>query len=205
LSRISSALIPTARRTELSNELHADVNVLCGLRDILFDPAAVDPSAVRRAVEGFLSGKLAHAPRRGKGARKRRFLRRCLGTAKRARPGLYVCYGRAEVDHTSNLIENINGRTKHHARRVTGRASTAGGPFEAYGELLVPVVVQAKLHGGISTLRERAADVTLGEYARARARLDEIVEPARKHRSASRRPTHFLRGLVERARAALGP
>ena len=203
MSKITSALTPTPRRTELGNELRVNVDVLSHVRDLLFDPAAVDPAVVRRSVEGFLRRKLARAPMRGKGARKRRFLERFLATAKRARRGLYVCYGKSDVDHTSNFIENANGRTKHHLRRIAGRASTAGGPFESYGELLVPVVVEAKLHGNVSTLRERVASVTPEAYAQARARLKELAEPARQHRSVARQPAKFLAGLVERARAAL--
>ena len=204
MSKITAALTPTARRTELGNELRLNVDVLGQVRDRLFDPAAVEPAVVRRSVEGYLSRKLAGAPLRGKGARKRRFLERVLATAKRARRGLYVCYGKAGVDHTSNLIENANGRAKHHGRRIGGRASTAGGPFESYGEQLVPVVVEAKFRGNISTLRERVASVTPETYARARARLEELAEPARLHRSVARQPAKFLAGLVERARAALG-
>lgn len=203
MSKITSALTPTPHRTELGNELRVNADVLCHVRDLLFDPAAVDPAAVRRSVEGFLRRKLARAPLRGKGARKRRFLERCLATAKRARRGLYVCYGKADVDHTSNLIENANGRTKHHLRRIAGRASTAGGPFESYGELLVPVVVEAKLLGNVSTLRERVASVAPEEYARARVHLKDLAEPARQHRSVARQPAKFLAGLVDRARAAL--
>lgn len=204
MSRITSTLTPTARRTELGNELRANTDTLIRLRDILFDPAAKDPKAVRRSVEGFLQRKLNRAPLRGKGARKRRFLERCLATAKRARRGLYVCYGKAHVAHTSNFIENSNGLMKHHLRRVAGRASTAGGPFESFGELLAPVVIEAKLQGNISTLRERAASVTPEAYAQARARLNALAEPARQHRSIARQPAKFLSGVVERARAAVG-
>ena len=203
MSKITSALTPTARRTELGNELRINVDVLSHVRDLLFDPAARDPKVVRRSVEGYLLRRLARSPWRGKGARKRRFLARCLATAKRARRGLYVCYGKKHVDHTSNLIENANGRTKHHGRRVAGRASTAGGPFESYGELLAPLVVEAKFHGDFAALRDRVADVTREEYAQARARLNTLVEPARQHRSVARQPAKFLRGLVERCRAAL--
>jgi hypothetical protein len=202
LSKITSALTPTPRRTELGNEIRVNVDVLSHVRDLLFDPAVVDPAVVRRSVEGFLRRKLARAPVRGKGARKRRFLERCLATAKRARRGLYVCYRESDVDHTSNLIENANGRTKHHLRRIAGRASTAGGPFESYGELLVPVVVEVKLHGSVALLRERVASVTPEAYAQARAHMKELAEPARQHRSVARQPAKFLDGLVERARAA---
>ena len=117
---------------------------------------------------------------------------------------MYVCYGKKDVGHTSNLIENANGRTKHHGRRVTGRASTAGGPFESYGELLAPLVVEAKFHGDFAALRARVADVTPEEYGQARARLTALAEPARQHRSIARRPAEFLLNLVARARAAVG-
>lgn len=204
MSKITSALTPTPRRTELGNELRSNVDVLIHVRDLLFQPAVEDPARVRRSVEGYLSRKIARAPLRGKGARKRHFLNRCLSTAKRARRGLYACYGRPYVAHTSNLIENANGRTKHHGRRVAGRASTSGGPFESYGELVAPLVVEAKFHGNFRAIRERVADVTPKEYAQARARLTALAEPARQHRSVARQPARFLCNLVAQARAALG-
>lgn len=155
---------------------------------------------MRRSVEGFLNRKLARAPQRGKGARKRRFLERCLATAKRHHRGIYVCYGRPEVPHTSNYIEGLNGRSKHHIRRITGRSSTAGGPFESYGELLLPLVVEAK-ERGVKALCARTATVGSEHYAQARERLSNLAEPARRHRSAARRPAQTLASIVERARA----
>jgi hypothetical protein len=184
--------------------MRVNVDVLRDLRGHLFDPEATEPEKVRRSLEGYLGGKLAHAPRRGKGARKRRFLRNCLATAKRARHGLYVCIGMADVDHTSNLIESLNGRTKQHLRRVAGRASTSGGPFESYGECLMPVVIEAKLKGGISDMRERLADVAPEEYCAARVDLAKVSEPARQRRSIARNPIKFLRDLVGRIRLAVG-
>jgi hypothetical protein len=65
-------------------------------------------------------------------------------------------------------------------------------------------VVEAKFKSDFSALRDRIADVTPEEYARARARMTALVEPARQHRSVARQPAKFLRNLVERARAALG-
>ena len=168
----------------------------------MFDPEAKDPRVVRRQVEGFLERKLARAPKRGKGARKRRFLNRCLATAKRHRRGLYVCYGQDHVPHTSNYIEGLNGRSKHHLRRIAGRASTAGGPFESYGELMLPLVVEAK-ERGVAAIRERAATVRPERYAEARRRLEALAEPARRLRSAARQPAKLLASLIERARAAL--
>lgn len=157
---------------------------------------------MRRSVEGFLTRRLARAPQRGKGARKRRFLERCLATAKRHRRGLYTCYGRPDVPHTSNYIEGLNGRAKRHLRRIAGRMSTAGGPFESYGELLLPVVVEAK-ERGVATLRERASAVGGKLYAQARSRLKTLSEPARRLRSAARQPAKTLAAIVERARAGL--
>lgn len=153
-------------------------------------------------MEGFLSRRLARAPQRGKGARKRRFLERFLATAIRHRRGLYARYGKPDVPGTSNYIEGLNGRTKRHIRRIAGRASTAGGPFESYGELLLPVVVEAK-ERGLDTLRERASAVGGSLYAQARERMKVITEPARRLRSAVRQPAKTLAAIIERAR--VGP
>lgn len=169
------------------------------LSDLLFDDQATDPKKVRRSVEGFLTRKLARAPQRGKGARKRRFLERCLATAKRHRRGLYVCYGKPGVPHTSNYIEGLNGRSKHHLRRVAGRSSTAGGPFESYGEVLLPLVVEAK-ERGLAGLCQRAGEVASNLYAKARQSLEALSEPARLLRSAARQPAKTIAAIVEKAR-----
>lgn len=201
MSKITAALTPTAARTELGNELRHNVDVLAHVRDLLFNPEATEGPVVRRSVEGFLRRKLDRAPRRGKGARKRRFLAHCLATATRYRAGLYHCYGSPLIAHTSNLIEGANGLTKHHARRVAGRGSTAGGPFESYGELLFPLVTEAKLIG-TSAMLARAADVPSDDYLRARRKLSELAEPARRYRSAQRRPAALLDEAVALAAAA---
>ncbi len=202
MSRITSALTPTSTRNELGNELRHNIDVLAHVRDLLFNPEAMDGRVVRPAVEGFLRRKLARAPRRGKGARKRRFLAHCLATATRYRKGLYLCYEDPLVAHTSNLIEGVNGLTKRHGRRVAGRGSTAGGPFESYGELLFPLVAEAKL-AGTAALFERAADVPLDDYVRARRNLAGLAEPARRYRSAQRRPQALLDEAVALAAAGL--
>jgi hypothetical protein len=202
LGKFTSAAKPTSRRTELGNEIRFGVDVLRHVRDQLFDVTAVDPLAVRRAVEGYLARRLARAPKRGKGARKRRFLERFLATAKRWRPGLYVTYGKVApaVPHTSNFIESTNGISKRHLRRVGGRASTSGGPVESFGELLVPLVVEAKLKG-VPTLQARALAVPRDDYLRAREQLAELAEPARRTRSVARAPGKALKLLLDRARA----
>lgn len=176
------------------------MGVVQHISKLLFDEEATDPAKVRRSVEGFLTRKLACAPQRGKGARKRRFLERCLATAKRHRRGLYVRYGKPDVPSTSNYIEGLNGRAKHHLRRIAGRPSTSGGPFESYGELLLPVVVEAK-ERGVETLCQRAASVGRDLYAQARERMNVLSEPARRLRSAARRPAQTLAAIVARARA----
>jgi hypothetical protein len=204
LSRITSALTPTSARTELGNELRFDVDVLARVRDILFEPTAIDGRVVRRSVEGFLRRKLDRAPRRGKGARKRRFLAHCLATAIRYREGLYACYRDPLIAHTSNLIEGANGLTKHHARRVGGRGSTAGGPFESYGELVFPLVAEAKLAGTASMLA-RATEVPVADYVAARRTLKRLAEPARRYRAAQRRPEALLQEAIALATSGLDP
>ena len=173
---------------------------------LLFDRTATDPDAVRGAVEGLLLRKLDEAPKRGKGARKRRFLRHCLATEGRWRTGLYVCYRKAKnkIPHTSNFIEGCNRIPKRHERRITGRASTAGGPVQSYGELYVPLVVEAKLKGFAAIRkRGRAAVLDPNRSAAARKKLDELAKPARQHRSVARRPLQFLKSLVDLAAAPL--
>lgn len=148
-------------------------------------------------MRSLLRRRLAQAPRRGKGARRRRFLEHVSKTAQRYDSGLYHCYDDPRIPHTSNDLEGQHGTLKHHLRKVTGRASTAGGPAETVPELLA---------AAIDAIRRRGAAVVLAAaenadpiaYAAARIKLARLREPARQYRSIQRNPQKHIEGTLSR-------
>jgi len=151
----------------------------------------VDGKAVRRELRGYLRKQLAAAPRRGKGARRRRFLEHVRRVAGRYDKGLYHCYDDHRISQTTNDLEGQHGTLKHHLRKVTGRASTSGGPIETAGEFVVGALDAVKRKG----VRVALADlehVDPVEYAAARAELRRVMEPTRQYRSIQRNPDKNL-------------
>jgi len=138
---------------------------------------------VKRQVEGYLARALAAAPRRGKGARRRRFLRHVIAVAGRYGDGLYHCYDDSRIPHTTNELEGAHGVHKHHIRKATGRRSTSGGPTETAGEVVTCAIDLMK-----PGRRLHIASVDPVAYAAARRELARLREPARRYRSVQRAP-----------------
>jgi len=155
---------------------------------------------VRTQLRSYLRRQRAAAPRRGKGARRRRFLEHVQGVADRYDKGLYHCYNDHRISQTTNDLEGQHGTLKHHLRKATGRASTSGGPVETAGEFLVGALDAVKRKG----VRVALADlehVDPTDYAAARKELRQVMEPARQYRSIQRNPEKNL-GDIEREWAA---
>lgn len=173
------------------------MDVLRELRALLWPhPPSAHGRTVRRRVGSLLRRRLQQAPRRGKGARRRRFLEHVKKTARSYGRGLYYCYDDPRIPHTSNDIEGQNGTLKHHLRKVTGRASTAGGPMETAPELLVPAIDAIRRKGAAIALASAHPPVDPAAYAAARLKLARLREPARQYRSIQRNPQkHLTRAL----------
>lgn len=131
------------------------------------------------------------APRRGKGARRWRFLQHVIGVASRYDAGLYHCYDNPLIPHTSNDLEGQHGAFKHHLRKLAGRASTCGGPTETVAELLVGPLDAVHRHG-TQAIRDAAQKISPQAYVTARAELARLREPARRYRSVQRAPQKHL-------------
>jgi hypothetical protein len=149
---------------------------------------------VRRQVRGYLRRQLAAAPKRGKGARRRRFLEHVQGVADRYDTGLYHCYDDPRISQTTNDLEGQHGTLKHHLRKVAGRASTSGGPIETAGEFVVGALDAVKRKGVRIALAD-LAHVDPADYAAARAELRRVMEPARQYRSIQRNPDKNLEDI----------
>jgi hypothetical protein len=143
----------------------------------------------------LLADRLASAPKRGKGARRLRFLRHALAVALRYDTGLYPCYADPRIPHTTNDLEGQHGAFKHHLRKLAGRASTSGGPTETVAELLVAPLDAVQRHG-TQPIRDVAQTLDRQAYASARAKLARLREPARRYRSVQRAPQKHLDTLL---------
>jgi hypothetical protein len=148
---------------------------------------------VKKQVDRYLSGALAAAPKCGKGARRRRFLRHVIAVAKRYRPGIYHCYDDSCIPQTTNELEGGHGTHKHHIRKATGRRSTTGGPTETAGEF-VTCAIDAMKPGR----RLRLTSVDPAAYAAARRELARLREPARRYRSVQRAPEKHIAAVLAR-------
>lgn len=140
-------------------------------------------AAVKQRVDDYLAGAIAVAPKRGKGARRRRFLAHVIAVAKRYGVGIYHTYDDSRVPQTTNELEGGHGVHKHHIRKVTGRRSTTGGPTETAGEFVTGAIDLMK-----PERRLHFASVDPAAYAAARRELARLREPARRYRSVQRAP-----------------
>ncbi len=168
------------------------------MRDILWsETPPPNGAAVRNQVETFLAEKLAAAPKRGKGARRRRFLKHVTAVAVRYGDSLYHCYDDPRIPQTTNDLEGQHGTYKRHLRKVHGRGSTSGGPTESVGEILVGAVDAVKRRGSRRALAQLEA-VDPADYAAARAELRRLREPARRYRAIQRAPVKHLEEALRR-------
>jgi hypothetical protein len=164
------------------------------LRRILWpDTPAQSDEAIRQQLDDYLARALAAAPKRGKGARRRRFLRHVIAVAKRYASGLYHSYDDSRIPQTTNDLEGSHGVHKHHIRKVTGRRSTSGGPTETAGEFVTCALDVMK-----PDRRVRIASVDPVAYAAARRELARIREPARRYRSVQRDPEKHVAAALAR-------
>lgn len=149
---------------------------------------------MRRQVRDYLDQQLAAAPRRGKGARRRSFIANTMTVAERYEKGLYHCYDDPRICHTTNDLEGQHGTLKHHLRKVTGRASTSGGPVETAGEFLAGALDAVKRHGTQAAVAD-LLNVDPAAYIEAREELSRVMEPARQYRSIQRKPDENLESI----------
>ena len=131
--------------------------------------------------------------KRGKGARRRRFVEHVGAVTKRYNKGLYHCYDDPRIPQTSNQLEGKHGVGKRHNRKVTGRSSTSGGPMETAGEFHA-VALDAVHRKTVS--RAALAAVSDAEYSASRETLRVLGERSRRYRSIQRDPQKNLDRIV---------
>jgi len=94
--------------------------------------------------------------------------------------GLFACYDIKELPANNNDLESFFRTLKWHQRRAQGKKSTAGGPLESFGPLLVQLWPQLKKRLELQSLLQ---DLPPEDIKRARESLQALAEPARQRRS----------------------
>jgi hypothetical protein len=189
---------PSRERRTLAARVAACLAVIIGIRDILWpDTPPPDGATVRRRLFSFLSARSREAPRRGRGAYLRRFIEHVRKVTRSYAKGLFHCYDDPRVPHTSNDLESLNGRGKDNLRRCAGRTSTANGPGSSCGRTyMFAVALNAHIERAELDLMLRRVDPE--EYARARALIEAIREPAYRRRAFLRKPEEHLADILAR-------
>ena len=83
-------------------------------------------AVVRRRLSRILGG-MRQAAAQTEAEELRRQLRHFLKVTQSYRPGLFHCYGSAEIPRTNNDLEHLFGSQRYHERRASGRKQAAPG------------------------------------------------------------------------------
>lgn len=122
-------------------------------------------------------------------------LRRFVKVTKSYWPGLFRCYGSAEVPRTNNDLEQLFGSHRYHERRASGRQAASPG--------LVVMGSVRVVAGWATRLRpEEGLQLPSGYVDRwraSRAALEKRREARRQQRRFRRAPVTYLRQLEEMA------
>lgn len=157
---------------------------------LLKNQAGLSETQVRRRLGGLLGAMSRHRPGAGKlAAAADHFLKVTASYW----PGLFHCYGVADLPRTNNDLEHLFGSSRHHERRCTGRKA-ASPAMVLRGPVRVIAAAATRLR---PVTGPELAPADVGAWLNLRAGLDERRE-ARKQRCRFRRdPAGYLRRLEE--------
>jgi len=106
-------------------------------------------------------------------------------------PGLFACYGTADLPRTNNDLEQLFGSHRYHERRATGRKGASPALVLRGSARLVAAVATRQREVTASDL----AGADRGEWQRLRAELDERRQRRVDRHRFRRDPEGYLRGL----------
>lgn len=161
---------------------------------LLKNRAELPVAAVRRRLSRILSG-MRQVAAQTEAEDLRRQLRHFLKVTKSYRPGLFHCYGMADLPRTNNDLEHLFGSHRYHERRASGRKAASPG---------LVVMGSVRVLAGLATrLRpEEGLELPTGYVARwqeIRAGLAKRREARRQQRRFRRAPVPYLQQLEELA------
>lgn len=123
------------------------------------------------------------------------FLQHVIAVTERFWSGLFACYDVEGLPANNNDLESFFRTLKYHCRRVQGKKSTAGGPLESFGPLLVQLWPHLEKRPDLQAMLK---DLSPEEVQKARDGLKSLAEPARKRRSFRRdSDAHIQKALAK--------
>jgi hypothetical protein len=161
---------------------------------LLKNRAELPVSAVRRRLSRVLSG-MRQAAAQTEAEDLRRQLRHFLKVTKSYRPGLFHCYGTADLPRTNNDLEHLFGSHRYHERRASGRKAASPG---------LVVMGSVRVLAGLATRLRPEEGLQLptgyvGRWQEIRAGLAKRREARRQQRRFRRAPVTYLQQLEELA------
>ena len=152
-------------------------------------PLPLPPTSFQRPLSNPLAA--AQAPEVAVAEQLRHFVK----VTKSYWPGLFACYGSADIPRTNNDLEHLFGSHRYHERRASGRKRGSAG-LVARGSVRV-------VSGLATRLRPEEGLRLSAGYVRAwrekRAELDKRREARRQQRRFRRAPAVYLQKLEELA------
>jgi hypothetical protein len=152
------------------------------------------PAVVRRRLSGVLS-QIRRAAERTPEVAAAAQLRHFVKVTRSYWPGLFACYGSADLPRTNNDLEHLFGSHRYHERRASGRKRGSPG-LVVRGSVRVVSGLATRLRPE-EGLRLSAGYV--GRWREQRAELDRRREARRQQRRFRRDPAIYLKKLEELA------
>jgi hypothetical protein len=100
------------------------------------------PATVRRRFDGLLGAMRRHRAKAGSLAEA---IDHFLKVTRSYRPGLFHCYGVADLPRTNNALEQLFGSYRRHERRATGRKTNSSATV-LRGPVRIIAAIASQLH-----------------------------------------------------------
>ncbi len=160
---------------------------------VLANKEALPADGVRRRLSGVL-GRMRRAARTAGGPVREQLAHFVKVTAS-YRPGLFACYGGADIPRTNNDLEHLFGSHRYHERRASGRKRASPG---------LVVSGSVRVVSGLATrLRpDEGLQLSAGyveQWRQSRAELEKRREGRRQQRRFRRDPLSYLEKLEAKA------
>ncbi len=156
---------------------------------ILANVAGLSGSAVKASYRGLLGAMTRH----GKGSGDLAGALRRFGKVTRSYwPGLFPCYGVADLPRTNNDLEQLFGAHRYHERRSSGRKVASPG-LVVRGSVRLPAALATRLRGEVGG--EELAPSDPDAWRKLRAGLKRRQEVRAKGRRFRRDPAAYLQEL----------
>jgi hypothetical protein len=157
---------------------------------LLANPRRLPATAIRRRLSGILTSiRQAAATAREPAAGEQ--LRRFVKVTRSYWPGLFGCYGCADLPRTNNDLGHLFGGHRYHERRASGRKVASPG-LAVLGSVRVVSGLATRLRPDEGLPLRRGY---LAQWQRVHAELEKRREARRRQRRFRRAPITYLAEL----------